>query len=107
MATRGRPDVQFLLVFLFYVTLIYPASSSVLPGTSQNSDPVRFVTGLCEKIVGILKAPQNNRQRIAGGFQQIIGEAFDVSHMARSVLGQRWGETEQAERAEFETLLPG
>lgn len=107
MTIRGGPDVQFLLAFLFYVVLTHPASSSVLPGAPQSSDPVRFVTGLCEKIVGILKAPQNDRPRMTGRFQKIIGEAFDVSHMARSVLGQRWGEIEEAERAEFESLLPG
>src|SRR3546814_14154415 len=31
----------------------------------------------------------------------------DLSHMARSVLGQRWSELEEAERTEFENLLPG
>ena len=75
------------------------------PARAAASPAARFVDGLGQKVVAVLRDAKLDRAARLERLTQILDEATDLALVARLVLGRYWREASEAQRREFVALF--
>jgi phospholipid transport system substrate-binding protein len=93
------------LVRLVAAALVVGAAGCGPAGAEPNAPAARFVDGLGQKVLAVLRDGRLDRAARLERLSRLIDEATDLALVARLVLGRYWREASEAQRRDFVALF--
>jgi len=101
----GRGDLGRRRLAGFVVATVAVGLVGVPAGAEPGAPAVRFVDGLGQKVLAVLRDGRLDRAVRLDRLAQLIDEATDLALVARLVLGRYWREASEAQRRDFVALF--
>lgn len=74
-------------------------------GRAAGSDPAGFINGLVDQALKALDNKQLSSEDRARQFRELLDQDFDMTRIARFVLGRYWNEASEQDRLRFQKLF--